>query len=341
MKPKQIEEAVEKYCIQTSFSGVILLAHNGQPVIEKACGLANRADSIPNTMKTRFAMASGCKLFTALAICRLVEKGQLTFQTFLKDCLDISFPHIHPEITIHHLLTHSSGIPDYWDEENQEYEELWYERPMYRIVTPADFLPLFREKKMRFSPGEKFLYTDAGFILLGLVVEQISGMRFIEYIQENIFTLCRMEQSGYFETDRLPSKTAYGYVENKDDHSWKTNIFSIPIVGGPDGGAYTTALDMLKFWSSLFDHKLLSPKITDILLTPRIKAESEGEDIYYGYGIWIVQNNGHVEAYYVTGWDPGVNMISKYYPADGVQYTILGNTNRPIMPLCQALGSLI
>ena len=336
--PAIVQKAVEQPPAALSFSGVVLVREGGHTVFEKAYGLANRAEPIPNTPDTRFAIASGCKIFTSVAVCRLVEQGLLAFDDCLTDCLDIDFPLFDKRITVHQLLTHSSGIPDYFDEEaNDDYEALWKERPMYAMREPRDFLPMFGHQAMKFAPGERFLYNDAGFIVLGLIVEQHTKMPFIDYIQEHIFAPCSMMESGYFATDRLPERTACGYIEDESGTGWRTNFFAVPIVGGPDGGAYTTAKDMSKFWSALFGRRLLGDKLTRQLLHPHIAATSEGENICYGYGVWMTMKDDEVVSYYATGWDPGVAFISRVFPQSSLEITVLANTNKPAFEVYRAI----
>lgn len=316
------------------FSGVVLVREKGETVFEKGYGLANRAESLPNSINTRFQMASGCKIFTSAAICQLVQRGLIGFDTLLKDCLDIPFPRFSPEITVHQLLTHSSGITSYFEEDlDPDYEGLWKDRPVYNVRAPRDFLPLFQHKRMKFPPGEKSEYNDGGFIILGLIIEQQTGMSFSGYIEENILAPCGMKDSGYFAADRLPERTAYSYIHDEADNSWRTNFFAVPVVGGPDGGAYTTAPDMVKFWIGLFDGRILNGEHTEKLLYPHIAAKTEGEDRYYGYGVWMIKPDDAVSAYYVEGWDPGVAFISSFYPTNEIMITIIGNSNKPIWPI--------
>jgi CubicO group peptidase (beta-lactamase class C family) len=338
----QIDRIIRSQDERQPFSGVVLVKEKGETVFSKGYGFANRAESIPNTMETRFQMASGCKIFTSVAICQLVQKGLISFDTPLKDCLDISFPGFSPEISVHHLLTHSSGITSYFEEDvNPDYEALWRELPMYRVRTPRDFLPLFQHKKMKFAPGQKFEYNDGGYIILGLIIEQQTKMSFSEYVEENVLTPCAMTDSGYFATDRLPGQTAYAYIYNEADNTWRTNFFAVPIVGGPDGGAYTTAPDMVKFWEGLFNHRLLNGAFTEKLLYPHMAAESQGKNRYYGYGVWMIKRDDAVAAYHVEGWDPGVAFISAFHPKGEILITIMGNTNKPIWPIHDDIVSVV
>lgn len=305
------------------FSGVVLIKEKDEVLFEKAYGYSNINDEIKNLVNTRFGIASGCKIFTAIAICQLVQRGLIEFDTLLVDCLKIKFPYFDKGISIHHLLTHSSGIPDYFDEETMEdYSSLWDDIPMYLVKGPKDFLPKFQNEKMKFHPGDKFSYSNAGFIVLGLIVEEQSGMSFTEYIEKNIFEPCGMRGSGYFSLDKLPRNTAYGYIEDKLDGEWKTNIYSIPIIGGPDGGAFVTAQDMISFWKGLFENRLLQEEFTQILLKPYI---STGDDGYYGYGIWIKKSEDQIFKYHLMGDDPGVCFRSAIYPEIGLEIVILGN----------------
>jgi CubicO group peptidase (beta-lactamase class C family) len=335
---QRIAEIVRRQTPPNEFSGVIQIRKHGAVAFESAYGLANRADQIPNRIDTRFAMASGCKIFTAVAACQLVDRGLLSFDARLCDCLDIRFPHFDPKVSVHHLLTHTSGIPDYFDEQMMDdYADLWRERPMYTIRSPRDFLPMFQNEKMRFAPGERFYYSESGFITLGLIVEHLSSLSFKDYIRKNIFEPAGMTDSGYFATDQLPPRTALNYIYDKETGSWRTNIFAVPIIGAPDGGAFTTAPDMSGFWRALNERRLLNEPTTQQLLTPYVRAESEGADMYYGYGVWITRRDDHVVCYGVQGYDPGVAMRSTVFPAQSLEITMLGNTSEVLWPIYRDL----
>ena len=318
-----IEKTIENINKVKPFSGVVLVQQNDKIIFQRAYGLANRSEELANTMDTRFGIASGSKIFTAVAICQLVERGLLSFDTLLRDCLDTPFSEFDQSISIHHLLTHSSGIPDYFDEETMtDYSALWNDIPMYHMESPKDFIPMFAKQKMKFTPGDRFHYNNAAFIVLGLIIEQQTRMSFIEYVEKNIFLPCGMYDSGYFSLDKLPKNVAYGYIENEKDGSWKTNIYSIPIIGGPDGGAFVTAADVIKFWKGLFEFKLLSRDYTQKLRTDYI---SVGDDGYYGYGIWINKKNNEVFKYHLMGGDPGVSFRSSVYPQQDIKIVVIGN----------------
>ncbi|MFC1572534.1 serine hydrolase domain-containing protein [Candidatus Eisenbacteria bacterium] len=338
----RIREIVEKHHRERLFSGVIDVRQGNAQICVVASGLASHTHGIFNQENTRFQTASGCKIFTAVAICQLVESRLLSFETRLGDCLNVVFPNFDPNVTVHHLLTHSSGITSYFEEDvDPDYEKVWHDHPVYRMRNPADFLPLFQDKPMKFTPGDRFEYNDGGFILLGLIVERCSGMAFTSYVQESIFDPCGMQDSGYFATDQLPERTAESYIHDAETDTWRSNIFAVPIVGGPDGGAYTTAADMALFWQALLGDQLLEPSTRERMMTPLLDAHVEGEHLFYGYGIWMLKPADIVTMYYVTGWDPGVAQFSAYHPQEDVLITILGNTNRPIMRIHAEIIELI
>lgn len=323
IESSDIKKIIKKTKEDRNFHGVVSVSQDNQLIFGKGYGYANRNQKNHNTLNTRFGIASGCKIFTAVGICQLVQNGLISFDTLLKDCLDISFLNFDSNITIYHLLTHTSGILDYFDESiMDDYEDLWSKIPMYKIKNCNDFLPLFQNNKMKFSPGEKFDYNNAGYILLGLIIEQHTGMKFQDYIQKNIFDICNMDDSGYFSLDKLPEECSYGYIE--ENNTWRTNMYSIPVIGGPDGGAFVTALDMTKFWKSLFDNKILDKSITEKLLTSQVDC---GEDWYYGLGVWIVKKEDKIYKYCIMGSDPGVSFRSSVYKDKNIQINVLGNTD--------------
>jgi CubicO group peptidase (beta-lactamase class C family) len=308
------------------FSGVVSVRERGEVVVEQAFGLAHRAERIPNTVGTRFGIASGTKTLTAVAVAQLVEQGRLAFDAPLADCIDAELPRFDPGVTLHHLLTHSAGIPDYFDEAvMDDYEALWQERPMYRFRTPSDFLPLFAHLPMKAAPNTAWAYNNAGYVLLGLVVERASGMPFTTYVERHVLQACGMASSGFFHLDRLPGGTARGYLPTGDG-GWRTNAYAVPIVGGADGGAFTTAHDLAALWDALLGHRLVGEATLARMLTAHWRTDPERDDGHYGYGIWIRRRGGRPAAYTMMGEDPGVAFSSTYDPASGVLCSVFGNT---------------
>ncbi|MFD2628899.1 serine hydrolase domain-containing protein [Oceanobacillus kapialis] len=322
---------------ETNFSGVYC-ANKGGCEFSGSFGFANRSGRIKNETKTKFGIASGCKIFTSIAICQLVEQGLLSFQSKLHECLDLEFPLISGEVNIHQLLTHTSGVPDYFDEEEMDdYEELWKDMPVYAIRTLSDFLPLFQDKDMVEQPGGAFYYNNAGYILLGLIVEKVSGLMFTDYVEKNIFKKAGMEASGYFEMDKLPENTAIGYIEESDG-SYRTNVFSVPAKGGADGGAFVTAEDMVTFWYALFQYQLLSKEMTEKLLKPQIEVD---EDLFYSYGGYVDMEQNKVKKHILMGYDPGVNFRSVYYPEKSISIVVCSNESDGAFEVLKDLERLL
>lgn len=336
----QLDECITRVRSTEPFSGVVSLRRGDAVVFERAYGLALRSEAIPNRVDTRFQIASGCKIFTSVAVSQLIERGLLEPHSRLCDYADVPLPQLDPGITVHHLLTHTSGMPDYFDEAvMDDYEALWQHRPMYTVRRPADFLPLFQDQPMRSAPGARFAYNNAGFIVLGLIIEQRTGQSFTAYVNQQIFQACDMRDSGYFPADQLPERVARAYIQNPDG-SWRSNIYAVPVVGGPDGGAYTTARDMARFWQALLDKKLLGYEAAGALLRPQVATDHTSPYTHYGYGVWIDQTAGRVRKLFVEGSDPGVAFRSSVYPEHELVLTVLGNTAAALWPLYDELEQL-
>lgn len=344
----------------------MLVEHEGAAVVREAHGYANRSDLLPNETGTRFGIASGCKIFTSVCVYQLIEQGFLNLESAIGDVLDASLGRIDPAVTVGQLLTHTSGVPDYFDEEEtDDYASIWVNQPVYTLRSPWDFLPLFRDKEMCFHPGDRFKYSNSGYIVLGMVVESVTGRPFHEFVTENVLQKSNMADSGYFRLDNLPPKIALGYTDEAGG-TWKSNIYSIPFIGGADGGAFVTAEDMLKFWTALFDHRLLSAGATLDLLAPHAKVNDKTS---YGYGVWLGVNAGAraaadvgagtgdgpntgaeaiamggrapIRKFSVVGGDPGVSFSSAVYPQAGLRTVVLANQDDAAHLIARRIDSLI
>ena len=346
-----IKEIVARQVSEAGFSGVVLFNKAGQTVFSEAHGLANRTDGVANTPDTRFGIASGTKTFTAVAICRLIEQGLLDFSSLLVDHVDQALPDYSPGITVAQLLTHCSGVADYADEEDGiDYAEIWKTHPSYLYRTPADFLPLFPKGAMKFEPGQRFHYNNSGYILLGLIIEKVSGMGFHDYLQREVFGPSGMVDTGFFELDRLPERTARGYIASAEPPGWIENIYAIPPRGGPDGGLFTTAPDLLAFRRTLDSGRLLGPEMTAQLLAPQIATTSGQPEPanHYGYGLWIHVEGDRVVRQTMVGCDPGVVFYYDFYPDEQFQAIylancegVLGNLRRELQEVLDLPGHLL
>lgn len=311
-----------KSLIDEGFRGNILIVRKGAVLYESSSGFADLANEIPNTMDTRFATASVGKTFVAVGILQLVERGLIKLGDTLGTLLDIDLKQIDPDVTVEQLLNHTSGVPDYFDETvMDDYEELWKDYPCSKIRSNNDMFPLFIDKAMMYPRGEKFQYNNTGYVLLAAIVEKISGMDFDAYLKKNIFDVCGMDSTGYFEMDRLPSKCAHNYIYCEKTNDYRTNIFSVGAKGTGDGGAFVTAGDLVRFWQGLIGHKLISEDTFKKMISKQSGDGADPEEGYYGYGVWIIDNPTGTDFAYMQGCDPGVSAIAEYNP-DNEQISI-------------------
>lgn len=302
--------------IGKDFSGVISVVEKDKIIYQKAFGYRDRANEIPNTVDTRFETASAGKAFVAAAILKLIEEGSLNFETALGDVLDFDLQGIDKNVTVYELLTHTSGIPDYFDEYVMEnYEDLWVEVPNYRIRTSKDLLPLFIDKPMMYERGDKFQYNNSGYVMLGLLIEALKKVPFDVYLQEKIFDPAGMKDTGYFEMDRLPARCAYAYIYDGERGDYRNNIYSVDVKGTGAGGAFTTAEDVEKFWKALSSGKIISKEMFHEMKKPQGKAS------FYGYGLWILDSDTPC----FQGSDPGVNFYTSFDLKEERIITILSN----------------
>ena len=152
---------------------------------------------------------------------------------------------------------------------------------------------------------------------------------------------CGMKNTGFYRMDMIPENTAVGYIYDDNLKNFRTNIYSIPIVGASDGGIFTNEEDMFIFWDRLINKKLLSDELTDEMLSPKVEAKTEGDGIYYGLGVYIVMAHNQSISYFITGGDPGIDFFSAYYPACNTVATALGNTEKNTFFLLEDLNKKI
>lgn len=312
--------------LDSNFRGNVYIVQKDAVICERVTGFADMANEIPNTLETRFASASAGKVFVAVAILQLIEQGKIRFEDTLGRLLDVDLHSIDPDATVEQLLNHTSGVPDYFDESvMDEYEELWIDYPNYKIRHNNDLFPLFLEKAMMYPKGEKFQYNNSGYVLLASIIEKVTGMYFDQYLKANIFDVCGMSSTGYYELDRLPAKCANNYIYCEDTKDYRTNIFSVDVKGTGAGGAFITVKDIVSFWSALADGRLLSAELVAKMLKKQSGTGMHKEEGYYGYGVWIIDNPEGKDIPYFQGCDPGVSFISEYNPNNGMISVLVSN----------------
>jgi len=252
--------------------------------------------------------------------------------------VSLPLPGVSPAVTIDHLLTHTSGVYDYLDEDViEDAEQFVLPIPPSTLLGPRDYLPMLLAGPAKFEPGARFSYSNGGYVLLGLALEEASGRSFHALVEERVLARCGMADSGFFRFDRLPERVAVGYVETRDG-GWRTNAGSLPIIGGPDGGMFATAADIARLWRGFFAGHVLSPGLSARFMekTPTDPARPHS---FYGRGYWI-QDDGTILVRSMVGQDAGVSFRSNAYP-DGTIATVLANTSRGAWPMIRALDDRI
>ncbi len=303
---------------KTEFSGVVSL--NGPDIDEfiECLGYRNVAEKLHNNSQTRFGIASGTKLFTALGVGRLIDKGALSFDTKVAD-IDKSYcGFVDPEATIKELLTHTSGIFDYLDEDViEDYDNFFVKIPWNKLECPTDYFPLFEFENKKFNHGERFSYSNGGYVFLGIVIEKITKMKFADYMKQEVLGPGKMGRSGFFAFNDLPHNTALGYKKD----TTQTNIYNLPIRGGGDGGLYTTYEDLESFWDSLFSFEILSPELTKAFLETSYRFNEKN-----GYGCGIYKRCDD-SIFKIVGVDAGVGFESVYLPQKQVTISVISNVS--------------
>lgn len=327
---KEITEAIQAKADEISFSGVISLKV-GNVSYQQASGFRDRANELPNTLETRFATASCTKGFTALAIAKLIDNGAFDLDTTARSLLGDRIKNLHPEITIRQLLSHTSGIGDYLDEDEAgDINEFFLSIPVHRLSSPFDFVPLLEKKNQKFPPGEKSSYSNSGYMLLSIIIELVATIPYQDFVEEHVFTKSGMRRSAFFRSDALPDNTALGYISK--DNPLRTNIFNLPIRGGGDGGAYTTVADMERFWEVLKLFTILPQELTDKMTA----AHSVVDNSKYGYGFWIDSDWNYIS---LIGCDAGVSFYSSTNRSNDDGFTVISNTSSGVWPIAKLIKS--
>jgi CubicO group peptidase (beta-lactamase class C family) len=317
---------------QDKFSGVVLITQGGKQLYAGAFGYASRPWQIKNTLETRFDTASVTKLFTAIAVLQLVDQGAFALDTPVIDFLNLEGTAISRDVNVFHLLTHTSGIGDDCEEEDGcVYEDLWKTKPNYAVTETVHFLPQFVHKPPNFAPGEGCRYCNCSFILLGLMIEQVTGMAYRDYVRQHVFAKAGMTCSDFFCMDHVHENVAEGADPLRDADgnvvSWKKNIYSFPPVGSPDSGAHITAGDLDRFVRAVQAGKLLSPVLTEAFLTPHVHYhDHEDWTQMQGYVIWFyVDEAGKTVFYEKEGINAGVSAAFRYFPEHDINVVLLSN----------------
>ncbi|MET9630789.1 serine hydrolase domain-containing protein [Lentzea sp. NPDC006480] len=314
-----MEAELDEVARANDFSGVVRVEEDGQ-VFEKAYGLAHRGYGIPNTVDTRFAIASGGKGFTALAVVSLIEDGTLGYDTKVREFLGEDLKLIDDEVTVGQLLAHRSGIGDYLDEEViTDFNDYVLPVPVQNLRDIEQYVPILDGYPQKFPPGTQFGYNNGGYIVLSLIAERASGVPYHDLVLQRVCEPAGLTDTDFLRSDSLGARTAIGYL--LIDGEWRTNVFNLPIRGGGDGGIFTTAADVSALWKAFFAGRIVSPEWVAEMVKPH--SEIPEDKLRYGLGFWLHGSRNQVQ---LVGQDAGVSFKTVHEPESGVTRTVLGNT---------------
>lgn len=271
----KIDALIQAYNDLGQFNGSVLVAESGKVIYKKGFGLANREWNIPNKPDTKFRLGSITKQFTSMLILQLVEQGKIDLQGKLSDYMPYYRKDTGSQVTIHHLLTHSSGIPSYTSIPNF-FEEI--SRDPYPV---EEFVKKYCSGDLQFEPGSQYVYNNSGYFLLGAIIEEITGKTYEEVLKEKIFVPLGMKNSGYDRHGPIIPNRATGYSNAFDGYTNAPYLdMSLPYAAG---SLYSTAEDLYIWDQALYTEKLLSAESKELMFTPHIAN--------YGYGWGIRQKS--------------------------------------------------
>jgi CubicO group peptidase (beta-lactamase class C family) len=322
---------VDQVAVEQQFSGVVRIDRGGEIELAAAYGLANRGAKIANTVDTRFAIASGTKGLTALAVVSLVEDQVLDLSTTARSLLGDDLPLVDEAVTIEHLLSHRSGIGDYFDEESgAAITEYALPGPVHELATTESYLAVLGGHPAKFAPGEHFSYCNSGYVVLALVAERASGVPFHELVRRKVCEPAGMESTAFLRSDELPGDAALGYLEID---SPRTNVFHLPVLGSGDGGIYSTAADVRRLWAALHAGRIVSTSWVSKMVEP--SGDFPAGAKRYGLGFWLHESSSTV---ILEGYDAGVSFRTVHDPDTPLTYTVISNTSDGAWPLARALA---
>jgi CubicO group peptidase (beta-lactamase class C family) len=319
---EQIDSVMADFVELHLFSGTVLVARDGDIVYSRAFGEANKDHHVANILETRFNIGSIGKTFTGVGIMQLVERNKIELDAPVVRYLE-DFPY-GDAITIHHLLSHTSGMSNYMAHPD-------YRSSMSRLRRIGDFLPLIYDQQLVFdTPGDTFSYSNSGIVVLGAVIEKVSGQPYEEYIREHILMPAGMTDTGINFWDEVVANRAMGYSKSLSGE-FSAAVFQVPPASA-DGGIETTVLDMLRFDRALYGDRLLNEASKAKMFTPNLNN--------YGY-CWRISDDGGRRSIGHGGGAPGVSASFMRYPDDHVTIIVLSNYSGGAIQPARTLEAIV
>ncbi len=314
--PAHLDTILQPYADKGAFSGVVRVAVGGKVVLDRGYGMANREWSIANTPDTKFRIGSITKQFTAAAIFRLQEQGKLDINDRLKKYVP-DVPAAWADVTLYQLLTHTSGIPDFFYVPG-------FDALKSRAVGPSELIGLVRDKPLGFAPGSKWNYSNTGYDFLGLIIEKLSGQRYAAYIDDNFLKPLGMSDTGYDEAAPVLPRRAAGYVREKDIVR-NAGYIDVSVLYAA-GGLHSTTADLMKWAKALYGGQVLSPASLKRMTAPFIATEMPGAD--YACGLFVQKIGGHTGIGH-PGFIDGFNAEIVSIPDEEMTIVVLANISGP------------
>jgi len=302
----RIQQIIASYVDEKTFMGSVLVAKDGKVILDQGYGSADLEWNIPNSPTTKFRLGSITKQFTAASILLLQERGKLSIDDPVSKYLPDA-PAAWSKITIHNVLTHTSGIPSFTNFPD-------YRATEWKDITPSELVARFRDKPLDFEPGTKFSYSNSGYVLLGYLIEKISGQTYGDFLQQNIFIPLGMKDTGIDSNANILPQRAQGY--RRSPHGIEHDGYISMTIPFSAGALYSTTGDLLKWEQALFGGKVLKPESL-AKMTTAFKND-------YGCGLFIRTVDGHKLITHGGGIE-GFNTSLNYYPDDKLIVIVLGN----------------
>jgi D-alanyl-D-alanine carboxypeptidase len=297
------------------FSGAALIAKNGKTVFAQAYGLSDREKKTPNTLKTRFRIGSMNKMFTAVATMQLVQSGKLDLKAPFGNYLtDYPNKDVASKVTIEQLLSHTGGTGDIFGPE--------FDKRRLELKTLRDYVNLYGQRAVEYEPGSRWQYSNYGFLLLGVLIEKVSGQSYYDYVRDHIFKPAGMTGTASEPEEQTVADRSVGYMRGGGD--WQPNTDTLPYRGTSAGGGYSTVEDLLRFATALQTNKLLDAKHTQELTTGKVET-GRGK---YAYGFQDSMVNG-TRCFGHGGGAPGMNGMLQICPDAGYVIAVLANMDPP------------
>jgi CubicO group peptidase (beta-lactamase class C family) len=332
---QDLAAAVHDRCVETGFSGVVRVDLDGTLALDQAHGYAHRGWRIRNEVDTVFGIASGTKGVTALTVMSLADERLMPLSAPARSWLGTDLPLIDDRVTVEQLLSHTSGIGDYFDEDALgDIDDYALAVPVSELSTTAAYLPILAGHPMVSEPGERFRYCNSGFVVLALLAERAGGADLPELVAKRVCGPAGMTSTAFLRSDQLPGGAASGYLEGFD--GLRTNVLHLPVRGSGDGGLYTTAADVTALWLAMFGGRILRPESVEAVVRPRHAVPQERRR--YGLGFWLHATG---EAVILEGYDAGVSFYSVHQPSTSSTHTVIANTSTGASPVHQLLEELL